>query len=210
MSATCYIVGAEPDSGRVAFSPRPGDLVIAADGGYAYLLDMGIAPDVVVGDFDSLGRIPAHANIMPSPKEKDDTDMMLAVRHGLEKGYRSFVIYGGLGGRIDHTIANIQALTFLARQGARGALVGRDARATVLCSGSVEFLAGEWEIVSAFALDREVHGVTELGFQYPLTDATLTNAFPVGVSNVIAGERGIISVRDGALLVVSQRRRAPG
>lgn len=93
---TCYIVGAAPDE-HIDFTSQTGDLVVAADGGLAYLERLGIMPDVVLGDFDSLGYMPSYANVLPYPKEKDDTDMMLAVRYGLDKGYRNFVLYGGLG-----------------------------------------------------------------------------------------------------------------
>ena len=202
MNATCFIVSAAPDDGHMCFLPQAGDLVIAADGGFAYLQRMGITPDVIVGDFDSLGYTPDHPNVLLSPAEKDDTDTMLAIRYGLQKGYQSFEIYGGLGGRLDHTIANIQALTYLAQNGARGKLIDRNTCATVICSGGIELDAAGWGILSVFALDREVHGVSMCGFKYPLDDATLTNEFPIGVSNEFAGEKGIVSVRDGALLII--------
>ena len=113
----CYIVCALPQSH--AFVPNPGDLVIAADGGYAHL--HGIQADLVVGDFDSLGFIPAGESVVRHPAEKDDTDTMLAVKTGLERGETEFHIYGGMGGRrTDHTVANFQALLYLARRGARG------------------------------------------------------------------------------------------
>jgi len=209
MSATCFIAGAAP-GGSVPFSPGAGDLVIAADGGYAHLISLGISPDVVIGDFDSLGFVPSHANVLPYPKEKDDTDMMLAIRYGLGKGYRSFELYGGLGGELSHTLANIQALTFLARRGARGTLVGRDARATVICSGHVAFDAAQRGMISLFALDEEVQGVTLEGLEYPLSGATLTNAFPLGVSNAFTGEKSAVSVRKGALLILWEQSSRNG
>ncbi|MCL1854196.1 MAG: thiamine diphosphokinase [Clostridia bacterium] len=203
MSATCFIAGASPEEGGIRIAPKADDLVIAADGGYARLTKAGIASHVIIGDFDSLGFVPKHTQVLPHPKEKDDTDMMLAIRFGLSKGYQAFEIVGGLGGRIDHTIANIQAITFLARRGARGVLVDRNTRATVICSGNIEFDATERGTISVFALDKEVHGVTERGLRYPLTDATLTNAFPVGVSNSFVGEKSVVSVRDGTLLIIT-------
>jgi len=202
MSAICFIVGAAPDHDNICIKPQADDLVIAADGGYTRLQKAGVIPQIVVGDFDSLGFTPKQTKVLPYPKEKDDTDMMLAIRHGLSEGYQTFEIYGGLGGRIDHTIANIQALTFLARQGARGRLIDRSACATVICSGSIEFDAAQQGCISVFALDEEVYGVTERGLQYPLTNATLTNAFPVGVSNVFIGEKSAVSVREGTLLII--------
>ena len=205
MSATCFIVGAAPDGDGVRFAPQTDDLVIAADGGFSHLENAGIVPHVIIGDFDSLGFIPAQTTVLSYAKEKDDTDMMLAIRYGLGKGFTTFEIYGGLGGRLDHTIANIQALTFLARQGARGKLVSRNTWASVICADSIAFDAAESGTISVFALDEEVHGVTEYGLQYPLTKATLSNSFPIGVSNAFVGVRSVVSAREGALLIILQK-----
>ena len=92
--ATCYIYGAMPCGSTEKL--EKGDLLIAADGGYAYL--QGQKPDLVVGDFDSLGYVPEGEQIIRHPVQKDDTDMLLAVREGLKRGYRKFVLYGGIGG----------------------------------------------------------------------------------------------------------------
>jgi len=202
MNGTCYIVGASPELGRVDFTARDGDLVIAADGGFLHLKTLGIAPDVVIGDFDSLDFVPPSVTVLRHPQKKDDTDMMLAIRYGLDLGYSRFEIYGGLGGRLDHTFANIQALTYLARHGARGTLVGADTRATVICSGCAAFDADAAGTVSVFALDEAVTGVTETGLPYRLDDAVLTNANPVGVSNEFIGVNSEISVKSGALLII--------
>ena len=91
------------------------DFLIAADGGLRHVQALGLTPDAVIGDFDSLGYVPEQAVVYPV--EKDDTDAMLAVKLGLERGFRRFVIYGGMDGkRLDHTVANFQTLSFLARQ----------------------------------------------------------------------------------------------
>ena len=97
---------------------QAGDYVIAADGGLLHTERLGITPDEILGDFDSLGRIPPGSRVFPV--EKDDTDAMLAVRRGLALGYREFYLYGSLDGpRLDHTVANFQTLQFLADRGAR-------------------------------------------------------------------------------------------
>ena len=107
--------------------PHPGaqDFVIAADKGYEALEAYGVPPDLVVGDFDSLGRRPSHPNVIQLPSAKDDTDMVYALREGLDRGFRRFVLLGGVGGRLEHTLANLQALSWLTTQGARGVLAGR-------------------------------------------------------------------------------------
>lgn len=182
-----------------------GDLVIAADGGLRHTEKLGITPDVVLGDFDSLGYTPAGANVFPV--EKDDTDSMLAVRHGLRLGYREFFLYGSLDGpRLDHTIANFQVLTFLAEHGAYGYLVGRDYILTVLKDGSLTFPAGAEGTISVFCMGRDAKGVTERGLYYPLEDAVLTSGFPLGASNHFTGAEAEISVEDGCLLILWDRK----
>ena len=122
---TCYIFGAG-DFTPCTIDLTSKDLVIAADGGYDYLIRLGLRADVVLGDFDSVTSPDlwddAICEKLTYPPEKDDTDMMLAIKLGLSRGYREFAIYGGLGGRLDHTIANIQSLTYLAGEGAAGIL----------------------------------------------------------------------------------------
>lgn len=121
----CYVVGAMSLSLSLRPSPAPGDYVIAADRGYDSLMAYGVTPDLVVGDFDSLGYMPQHPNVTRLPAEKDDTDMVFALRRGLDMGYRRFVLLGGLGGRLEHTLGNLQLLDWLSTQGAVGFLAGR-------------------------------------------------------------------------------------
>ena len=181
-----------------------GDLVIAADGGLRHTRDLGITPDVILGDFDSLGFTPEGANVFPV--EKDDTDAMLAVRHGLAAGCDTFFLYGGLDGpRLDHAIANFQTLRFLADQGAAGYLIGKDLMLTVVKDGGITFPAGCKGTVSVFCLGPDAQGVCIRGLHYPLEDGTLTAGFPLGVSNHFIGKEAEISVQDGSLLVLWDR-----
>ena len=178
-----------------------GDYVIAADGGVRHVEKLGIRCDAVLGDFDSLGFVPEGANVFPV--EKDDTDAMLAVRHGLDRGFRKFVIYGGLDGpRLDHTLANLQTLQFLCDHDAAGYLVGLDYMVTVLKCGSLLFPASAEGIVSVFCLGPDARGVTLEGLHYPLTDGVLTAGFPLGVSNHFTGQESRICVRDGCITVL--------
>lgn len=135
--------------------------------------------------------------------EKDDTDAMLAVRRGLELGYREFVLYGSLDGpRLDHTVANFQTLQFLADRGTVGYLVGNRSIVTVVKNGSIAFPAGLRGNLSVFCMGADARGVTERGLYYALEDGVLTSGFPLGVSNHFTGEPAHISVRDGSLLVI--------
>lgn len=177
------------------------DLCIAADGGLQHLQQLGLEPDVILGDFDSLGYIPQKATVFPV--EKDDTDAMLAVRHGLKMGCDRFVIYGALEGpRLDHTVANFQTLQFLADHGARGFLIGKTTAVTVVKDSTLTFPAAQEGILSVFCLGSDAHGVTLRGLQYPLEDGTLTAGFPLGVSNHFMGRAASVTVKKGSLLVL--------
>lgn len=183
--------------------PAPGDLVIAADGGYRICLREGVRPDLLLGDFDSMEPPADFEHIRRLPVEKDDTDAMAALKTGLEQACDTFYIYGGTGGkRLDHTLANLQSLLFLRRRGARGFLYGDDFVWTVLENEALTVQKTvEWGLFSAFCLGDRAEGVEEEGFQYPLKDAVLSPDFPLGVSNHILEPSARIAVRRGALAV---------
>ena len=195
----CYIIGAGDFFG-LREAPDDSDYVIAADAGFLRCREAGLIPDIVLGDFDSLGEMPEHPNVLQLPVEKDDTDTMFAIKTALGKGYRRFYIYGGLGGsRPDHTVANLQSLVYLAKNGSRGWLFGRDYVWTVIRNGSVK-LNGTGP-VAVFCPDGVASGVCLRGLKYELSDAELRSDFPLGVSNCIDGEAEI-SVREGTLLIM--------
>ena len=124
---TCYVVGAGDFTPR-GFAPGPGDLVVAADGGYRALYSLGYMPDLLLGDFDSLGNLPLPADlpVLRFPVRKDDTDAGLALRHGLDLGFRDFALYGCAGGRVDHLLANFQSMARVSRLGATVRLAAPD------------------------------------------------------------------------------------
>ncbi|MBO5129356.1 MAG: thiamine diphosphokinase [Oscillospiraceae bacterium] len=183
----------------------PEDFILAADGGLRHLEKLNIKPHGILGDFDSLGYVPQGAQVFPV--EKDDTDSMLAVRKGLELGFREFVLYGSLGGpRLDHTIANFQTLQFLADHGARGYLVGNNYLVTVIKDETVSFPKEAKGILSLFCLGPDAREVTLTGLQYPLEKGTLTSGFPLGVSNHFTGEAAQITVGQGSILALWDRK----
>ena len=201
---TCIIFGAA-EFDRLAEPICPGDFVIAADGGLRHAQALGLQPDETIGDFDSLGYVPEHGVV--HPVEKDDTDTMLAVRRGLELGFRRFVIYGGLEGRrLDHTVANFQTLAYLARHGAFGILVGRDYLACVIKDGTLRFPEGCEGDFSLFCLGGDARGVSIRGLYYQAEDITLTSDFPLGVSNHFTGREAAVTVKDGSLLALWERK----
>ena len=183
--------------------PESDDFVIAADGGYGICVEEQIIPDLLIGDFDSMEAPESFEHILQLPVEKDDTDTMAAVKYGLSQGCTEFHIYGGTGGkRLDHTLANLQTLLYLRRQGARGWLHDNDFLWTVIENESLTISKTvEWGLLSVFCLGDCAKGVCERGVQYPLDHAELTAAFPLGVSNHIMEECATISVERGALVV---------
>ena len=200
----CVIVGAGELEGAV-IRRREGDLVIAADGGLRYLERAGIAPDIALGDFDSLGYRPELPEVIYHPPEKDDTDMMLAVREGFARGLDTFILYAGLGGRLDHTVANMQTLAFIAENGGRGYLVGGNSVSTAIKDSSISFGKEERGMISVFCLGERARGVTIRGLKYEIEDAELTPFLPLGASNEFTGKNSEIEVESGTLLIIWQQ-----
>lgn len=186
------------------------DFVIAVDGGLSYCAVLGVEPNLILGDFDSISDKEAEAifdleeqipnRIIRLPKEKDDTDTMAAIKAGLSRGYREFRIYAGTGGRFDHTLANIQSLLYLKNHDACGYLVDGTGMVLVLKDEAVHFQKGLEGTLSLFSLVEESQGVTIEGMKYSLKDAVIRNDYPLGISNEFTGEMSMISVENGTLV----------
>jgi len=197
----CYIIGAGSVDG-IVLRPETGDYVIAADGGFSHVEKLKVKADLVLGDFDSLPYIPDHPNIVRHSSVKNDTDMMLCAKSGLELGYITFVLYGGVGGRLDHTLANLQMLAWLSRRGKRAFLVGEGIVITAVTNGTLFFDEARRGTISVFCSGDKAVGVNLEGLKYPLTDATLSCDVPLGVSNEFTGGKSVVSVREGTLIVL--------
>ena len=181
------------------------DYILAADGGLRHLEKVGLKPNGIIGDFDSLGYVPEGAEVFPV--EKDDTDAMLAAKKGLELGFSEFYFYGSLDGpRLDHTIANFQTLQYLADRGAVAYLIGNDYIVTVVKDGAISFPTGRTGTVSVFCMGTDAEGVRIKGLYYELENGKLTAGFPLGVSNHFTEKEAVISVKQGSLLVMWDRQ----
>ncbi len=195
-----------------------GDLCIACDAGLIYAQQMGILPDLIVGDFDSLSESGPMAvatlkeiaendpdRIVKLNVRKDDTDTIKAIKIALEKGYKKFYLYGALGGsRIDHSLANIQSLLFIKHNGGRGYIMDADKMLLIAENETVKFHRGNSGYLSIFALSEKAKGVTLKGLMYTLENGNLTNDFPLGVSNeFIIDEEAEITVEEGTLLITA-------
>ena len=195
---TAYCEG-DPD---LAYDRRRDDLILCADAGYQLARELGLKPDAVIGDFDS-SEAPERGNVIRYPIIKDDTDAILCARYALEMGVRDFLIVGGLGGRLDHTLANLQTLGWLAAQGARAELCDGKVRAWALRGGSIRIPRTPGKL-SLFALDGPCEGITSRGVKYPLMDATLTPLFPLGMGNDFTEAEAEIRVEKGTLLIITE------
>ena len=207
-SKTCLIISGGD------FSPLPAELpsfdyVIACDRGYQYASRFGLRPDVIIGDFDSSSRPDTEIPVLVHPVMKDDTDTMLAVRHALEKGCRQIIICCALGGRFDHAFANIQSLAFAAKAGAIARIVSAETFITVFPGGCKTFPQREDWSFSCFALSDTCKGVAIKGAKFNCDGLDIYNSFPIGVSNVWAGEEISVSCDEGILMVVESKLR-PG
>lgn len=205
MEKLCVIFGA----GDV-YAPRKrfgkDDIVIAADGGYSSAIAAGLSPDVVIGDFDSSAAPEnAAAHVIKLSRDKNDTDMLAAVKLGLRREYKTFVLYGGTGGRLDHTQANIATLAYLNSFGAQGFLIDRNSIATVITDGKFVIPKTARGTVSVFAYGGDASGVTLKNLSYCLDNAELSPAYPIGVSNATTNADGVISVKHGSLLIFFPR-----
>lgn len=213
MNGKCIVIGAG-DLTVGTVEKGENDLVIAVDGGLGYCSVLDLEPDLILGDFDSVSDREAQAvaeleqqipeRVIRLPREKDDTDMLAALREGLSRGYHDFRIYGGTGGRFDHTFANIQCLLYLKKQSAAGYLVDGGGMTMVIVDEAVHFQKGLEGYVSLFSLTEESRGVTIEGMKYSLERAVLRNDFPVGISNEFTGQEACISVEDGQLVCMLQ------
>ncbi len=183
--------------------------IIALDGGLVFCAEQNIGPDMIVGDFDSL---PLQKQVLLEnyskeiiqklPCEKDDTDTLAAIKLAIQKGFNAFTIYGGLGGRFSHSLANIQSLMYLKEKGLQGELVGDNSRIFLIKDESVILAAQDKGYISIFSFSEVAEGVTLKNLKYEIEDVKLYNSFPIGVSNEFIGKTAEISVRQGVLLVV--------
>lgn len=203
MSRICILVS----GGEYHPIPQPEDgaFVIACDRGYDYCLRSGVTPDLVLGDFDSYaGQIAEGIPVRRLPTEKDDTDTMSALRFAAAEGYDEVRIYCALGGRLDHTLANLQAMGWAAEHGLFAAIESPDTRVFALRDASLHLPRREGFSLSVFALSDRCR-VTIRGAKYPLEDAEVGSRFPIGVSNEWASDEALVTVRAGTLVIVESK-----
>lgn len=196
----CVIIAGGDVCGNISVPENA--LLICADSGYKHAVSQGLCPDILIGDFDSwTGELPANCEVIRHPAEKDETDTLLAVYCGRDRGCTEFTIYGVFGGaRPDHSLANIQLLYHMAQKGLQARLIHGNTTVTVQLPGTVYYpkFAGYF---SLFSLSEECI-LSIRGVYYPLAEARLQNSFPLGISNRITADHAEVTLRSGALLVM--------
>ncbi len=198
----CYIVCAGENKG-VNVKLKDGDLLIAADGGLDHLKRLSLLPSVIVGDFDSVTETPKAGEIIKLKKEKNETDTFVCAQEAIKRGYKIIYIYCGTGGRIDHTLANVQLLVYLAKRGVKAYLFDGEQVVTALFKNQ-ELCFDETAkgIISVFSATDFCEGVSLIGLKYCLENGKLENDFALGVSNEFVGAKSKITAKKGVLLIV--------
>jgi thiamine pyrophosphokinase len=188
---------------------RADDWIIGADGGAARALAWGLVPDLVIGDMDSLPESARSCleargcRFVEHPRAKDQTDLELALQFAVEEGAREIVVMGALGGRIDHTLANVLLLALPSLTGVSIRLAEGEQEALLARSGETIRLEGApGELVSLLPLGGDAHGISTQGLAWALHGDTLHFGSSRGVSNEMTSTEARVQVGEGRLLVV--------
>lgn len=201
----CVIISSSPKieipflTGKI----RPEDFIICADGGYKHAERAKISPDMIIGDFDS-SEFPGNsaAEILRLPISKDDTDTFRCVKEALRRGFEEIVIFGGTGGRIDHSFANISLLSYIRSHGARGTLLDENNLLTLVSRGETLIKGKKGERFSIFPFGCQSCTLSLSGFEYELNRGVLRADSPIGISNVITEDCAYVCVYEGQALII--------
>lgn len=199
----CIIVGAGNFNEKEILKEE-NDLIIAVDGGYNYCSLLNLEVDILIGDMDSLESIPENINKYIYNKEKDETDTYLAVQYGIKQGFEEFILYGCLGGRLEHTIANIQIIADLCKKGIKIKIVDENTKIYMLNKNEAKEIEGlKNKYISIFSYS-EKSTISLKGLKYNVLCKDITNDYPLGIDNETIGGNGNIYVHDGLVLVIER------
>lgn len=202
----CVIIGAcDCNLSKADLNILKESVVICADGGYKTTLKYNVKPDFTIGDFDSLGYIPDAENVISHSSIKDDTDTALCVQKALELGCDEFYIFGAVGGRIDHSLANFQLICKIAQDKHKIFLISDDFFITAITNGTLKLKPQASGIVSIFCMGQSVCNVSIKGLKYELENSLFPSFTTLGVSNEFVGNGAEISTPNGTVLIMVQR-----
>ena len=199
----CYVICALDF--KLDFVLDKNDFVIGADKGYLTLMKNDIDPDLIIGDFDSSKMPDKLDNVIVYPVKKDFTDSALAIDYAINKGYSKILVYGAIGGLLDHTLANIAVLASATKKGIDIGFVDNENIIFAVNNGKITFDSNATGRISVFSFGDRAEAVYEKGFLYELDNATLFADMPLGVSNEFIGKESSISVENGTLLIYTSK-----
>ena len=199
----CVIIGGAPinDYEHTKKYITDNDFVIVCDCGLRHIENLGVAPDLIIGDFDSHEKPELDVEIITLPREKDDTDSFFAVKEALKRNFESFLLLGVIGKRLDHTLANISILQYLDRLGKRAVCVDDYSEMEIVSKSAL--IGDDYKFFSLLAIDGAASGITIKNALFPLENGEITPSFQYGVSNeTIKGSTASVTVENGSLLLV--------
>ena len=199
----CYVICALDF--KLDFVPDKNDFVIGADKGYLTLMKNDIDPDLIIGDFDSSKKPDKLDNVIIYPVKKDFTDSALAIDYAINKGYSKILVYGAIGGLLDHTLANIAVLASATEKGIDIGFVDNENIIFAVNNGKITFDSNATGRISVFSFGGRAEAVYEKGLLYELDNATLLADMPLGVSNEFIGRESSVSVGNGMLLIYTSK-----
>ncbi len=181
------------------------DFVIACDSGIESCKDIGVTPNLIVGDFDSHKKPNTDIEIITLPTAKDDTDTMFAAKEAVKRGFSEVVLLGAVGDRIDHTLANVYILSYLQDEGVKGMIVDDFSEMLIISENgqNISRISDNYKFFSLLCLEGKVEGVTIKNAKFPLENGIITPNHQYATSNeVLPGEVAEVSIEKGSVLLV--------
>ena len=207
MNAVIICAAPQSDASYIKKYISDAALVLCADGGFRYARQYGISPDFIIGDMDSCGGMPTeNVRCVVLNPHKDDTDTICCVEKAIESGCEDITLLCALGGRIDHTLANIAVLDYIQNRGAKGRIVSQTETVTMLKDEKYTVNGKKGKTFSLFAYNCEKCTVSYCGAEYPLHNYEMQSGYPIGVSNVFTSDFAQITVKGGkAIFIINEQ-----
>ncbi|MCI6653578.1 MAG: thiamine diphosphokinase [Ruminococcus sp.] len=202
----CVIISGSPDTSveEIKTLCTDDDFIVCADSGYTFARKAGLNPDLIIGDFDSLEEeLPTDTEVVKLNTVKDDTDTEHCVMECIRRGYKDFLLLGSVGGRTDHTFANIAILSFLSEYNYHGVARNNGEEIQILKEGTYNMDGKKGLTFSVFPYGCESVNVTYKGAKYPLDSYTLTYNVSRGISNVFSDDNAEIVVNRGRAILLT-------
>lgn len=207
MMKRCVIVGGADinNYGFIREKLCADDYVVFCDSGLKHLEYLHAKPSLIVGDFDSHDNPRLHIETIVLPREKDDTDTVYAVKEAIKRGFDDFLLIGVVGARLDHTLGNVSILLYLDSLGKKGCIIDDYSEMEIVSERPVS-ICDEYSFFSLLNITGCAKGITINGAKYPLADAEISCEYQYGISNeVLPGEKAVVSVKCGKLLLIKVR-----